>query len=59
VREVDRVRDTVCVTEPEFRGVPERVRVTDRVRDDEGVRVDPELDPVNEANEYVLERVFV
>jgi hypothetical protein len=33
--------------------------VTDRVRDGDGVRVDPELDPVNEANEYVLKRVFV
>ena len=53
------MRDTVCVTEHEFRGVTDRDRVTERVRDGDGVRVDPEFDPVKEANEYVLERVFV
>jgi hypothetical protein len=58
VREVERVRDTEVVGEPVF-VIIVRVSVTVNVSVVEGVRVDPEFDPVNEANEYVLERVFV
>lgn len=58
MREVERVRDTEVVGEPVF-VIIVRVSVTVNVSVVEGVRVDPEFDPVNEANEYVLERVFV
>jgi len=48
VSEVERVRDTEVVEEPEL-VIIERVRVTETVLDGNNVRVAPVLDPVKDT----------